>query len=118
MWVNWEIEMPGMKALEPPKVWEDICRAFHPFGQPDFEYRERAEDMEAVWLHKEVESIGVMKIHIRELWCGSRCDCNHEWFTEADKVTALAKVEMLEVFQRWHNLKCLAFPGSWECRNP
>ena len=106
--------MQSDKALQSLKVWEDICRALHPFGQIDLECRERAEDVEAVWLHKEEYSIKVIKFNTRELWRGSRCDCGHEWFAEADKVTALAQVEQLEAFQRWHNMKCLAFSGLWE----
>jgi len=39
--------MPGIKALESLKVWEDICRALHPFGERDREFRERAENAEA-----------------------------------------------------------------------
>ena len=106
--------MPGFKVLESLKVWEDIYRALHPFGQPDIESHERAEDVEAVWSRKEEYSIKVIKKHMHELWCGSCRDCSHEWFKEAAKVTAVAQMERLEVFQRWHNLKCLAFFGSWE----
>ena len=50
--IIWELEVPGFKFLESVKVWEDICRVFHPFGQPDREKRERAEEVEAVWSHK------------------------------------------------------------------
>ena len=87
--VSWEVEMPGGKPLESLKVWEDIYRALHPFGQPDLECRERAEDVEAVWLHKEEDSIKVMNSHIREQRCGSCCDGGHEWFKEADKIAVL-----------------------------
>ena len=81
--------MPGPKVLESLKVREDICRALHPFGQPDRESRERAEDVEAVWLYKVEYNIEVMKNHIREAWCGSCFDCCHEWFKEAAKTTAM-----------------------------
>ena len=106
--------MPRGKDLESLKVWEDIYGALHLFGQPDLECRERAEDMEAVWLHKVEYTIKVIKTHIRELLCGSCCDCSHEWLKGAAKVTAVAQIERLEVFQRWYSLKCLAISGSWK----
>ena len=92
--------MPRGKDLESLKMWEDIYGALHLFGQPDHESRERAEDMEAVWLHKEEYSIKVIKTHIRELLCGSCRDCSHEWLKEAAKVTAFAQRDPLEAFQR------------------
>ena len=106
--------MLGFKVTESLKVWEDIYGALHPFGQPDGEYRERAEDVEAAWSHKEAYSIKVIKRHIRELLRGSCSDCSHEWLKEAAKVTAVAQMERLEVVQRWHSLKCLAFSASWK----
>ena len=53
IWVNLEVEMPGIKFLESEGV-RGYYRAFHPFGQPDGESCKRSEDAEAlVWLHKE-----------------------------------------------------------------
>ena len=109
--IIWEVEVPGFKHLESVKVWEDICRALHPFGQPDREIR---EEVEAVWSHKVGYSISVMKFHTPEVWCGSCGDCSHEWFKGAAKITALVQLEELKVFQRWHNLKCLTFSGPWK----
>ena len=106
--------MPGIKVLESLKVWEDIYRALHPFGQPDGECRERAEYVEAVRLHKEEYSMKVFKVHMRELLCGSCCDCSRKWFKGADKVKAVAQVERLKAFQGWHSLKCLIFSRSWK----
>ena len=114
MRVNWEVEVPGIKSLESLKVWEDIYGALHLFGQPDHESRERAEDMEAVWLHKVEYSIKAIEPHTRERLCGSCRDCSHKWLKEAAKVTAAAQMEQREVFQRWHSLKSLAFSGSWK----
>ena len=105
--------MPGMKYFESLKVWKNICRALHPFGQPNPENREGAEDVEAVWLHKIEYGIKCINIHTSEVWCGSCCDCSHDWFKEAATITALAQVEGLKVFQRWHNLKCLKISGLW-----
>ncbi len=102
------------KTLESLKVWEDIYRAVYPFGQHDGESREGAEDGEAVWLHKVEYSIKVTKKHLREVWCGSCCDCSHEWFKEATEMTAWFQPEDLEVFQRWHDLKCLTLSDSWK----
>ena len=113
-WIIWEVEVPGSKYLESVKVWEDTRRALHPFGQPDRERRERAEEVEAVWSHKVGYSISVIKLHKPEVWCGSCGDCSHEWFKEAAKITALVQLEELKVFQRWHNLKCLTFSGPWK----
>ena len=106
--------MPGSKALESLKVWENICRSLHPFGQRDGESRERGEDVETVWLHKVEYNIGVTKVHICEVRCGGCNDFSHEGFKKAAKITALEQGEDLEVFQRWQNLKCLIFSESWE----
>ena len=70
--------MSGLKALESLKVWEDICRGLHPFGQPDGEIRDGAEDVGAVWLHKVKYRIMVIKDHFSQARSGSCCDCSHE----------------------------------------
>ena len=103
--------MPSLEVFESLKVWEDICRILHPFGQLNSEYLEGAEHVEAVWLHKVEYNIKVLKVHLRESGCGSCCDCSHEWFKEAAKITVLVQPDGIEVLQRWHNRKCLTFFG-------
>ena len=107
--------MPGIKSLESLKVWKDIRRAFHPFGQKDGERRDGAEDLEAGRLRKVEYRVRARKTQLSEVWRRGCGDCSHERLKGIAKITVLGHLEGLKAVQRLHNgMYLLVFSRWWK----
>src|SRR5258706_6281560 len=77
-WIDREGKAAGVKGLQPLKVWKDIHRVIHLFGQLDLKSREGVGDIQTRGLHKVEYSNRICKSHCSEIGRGIVADCSHE----------------------------------------
>ncbi len=106
-----EVKVAGPKDLQPLKVWKDIYRAVHPFGQNNLKSREGVGDVPTRRLHKVEYGNRIAKVHYSEIGRCTFADCSHEWLNELVKTSV--QVDEFKVHQRLQDLEVVVFSMRW-----